>query len=1216
MESNESKMKELEISLKPMTVPEQVANRPKCLDGTRVDLLQKIREWASSSDSPNIFLLTGIAGTGKSTVARTVAEEFKRKGRLGCYIFFERGKTDSSTITSTVIRTIAYHLARNNPVVAQFIWEATAKAEWSSFPSTNILFQELLHNPLPKAVQMGASNPILVVLDALDECGSSDIQEELAILLKEKISMLLSNFRFLITSRPESGIRSLFLTSVPSICEYFNLDRTSISSREDVIMFVCHEMKELRGKRDWYVPDDWPWDEKIRVLGDAADGIFIWASIAIKYISGKRPSRFQHLKVLVENLGVINKNLSGLYATVLKDSLEWNDETKGQFSRIFSLILFGKRPLTVKEIDDLLEMAVGTTRELLSCLQSLVTYERGEPIRIHHASLYDYLISPESVELAWHIDEENQKDIIAHWCFNQMKKGLRFNICDLETSFAMNKDVVYLDERVQNNIPTSLLYACQNWALHLRDVPYSEKLSQRLHYFAYNSLLYWVEVLSLTGSLYTCLGPALKSATTWIGDKNIRVSSFLEDASNHLVKFNDPILQSTPHIYMTFLPLMKEGSIVARHYTARFNGLARVEYIGEKPEEACIKQINVGSVVFSVSISPDGTRVLSGSFEGVRIWDVMSGETVFDLYRGVSFSVGFSNDGKYIASGNYDGTISIWNAATGESIHGTLEGHTEPVYSVAFSPDSKYIASGSDDRTVRIWDVEKGSVIGEPLKGHSDRVHFVIFSPNGIHFASSSNHEVIVRNVESREMSYPPLESDLSLSEIVFSHDSSKILSGYFDGAIHIWDVSTGTMLRELSRSEFGDGRLLAYSPDNRHILVGSRGGIMRIWDVEDSEILPKLFRGHTDDVISASYSSDGTCFVSGSDDRTIRVWGAGGGQTETKPSGDMMSIEVSVDGKSLVTGSEDGTVTVWSAETGEVLKGPSEGHGDGVTKLSFTSDGDEYRFACSSGQNVLIWKLNVEPITCQGHSSLVVSLCFSPDGKHVASGSWDNTIRVWNSQNGLLALGPLEGHELAIDSVCYSGDGTRIVSGSYDRTVRIWDSSNGGLLFTLEGHSPIANSVACSNNGSLFTFGDDRGTVQVWDARSNNLVHELSRATQQVFRLCFSSDDAWIASSSINGSISVWNAFTGGLLFYFILPVLLNDIAFLPSTDPKYIRLASASSDGLIRIWCLDVGSQETAWILKNDGWLTGNDGNLLFWPVFNQINTIRESRDSVDSL
>ena len=321
---------------------------------------------------------------------------------------------------------------------------------------------------------------------------------------------------------------------------------------------------------------------------------------------------------------------------------------------------------------------------------------------------------------------------------------------------------------------------------------------------------------------------------------------------------------------------MKEESIVARHYAAKFNGLASVEYIGDKPKEVCIKQINVGSHVYSVSFSPDGTRVVSGSLEGVRVWNVVSGELVFDLYQGLSFSVCFSNDGKYIASGNGDGTIGLWNAATGESIHGALEGHTERVYSVAFSPDSRYIASGSNDRTVQIWNVEKGSVIGEPLQGHSDRVCSVIFSPNGIHLASSSSREIIVRDVESREMIYPPLESERGLSGLVFSHDSSKIVSGCFGVAIYIWEVSTGTKLREFSVSGIGDGCLLAHSPDNRHILLGSGGGVVRIWNVEDSEILPKLFRGHTDYVTSASYSPGGTRLISGSLDGTVRVWDAG----------------------------------------------------------------------------------------------------------------------------------------------------------------------------------------------------------------------------------------------------------------------------------------------------------------------------------------------------
>ena len=128
-------------------------------------------------------------------------------------------------------------------------------------------------------------------------------------------------------------------------------------------------------------------------------------------------------------------------------------------------------------------------------------------------------------------------------------------------------------------------------------------------------------------------------------DKNTHVSSFLEDASNQLVKFNNPISQSTPHIYMTFLPLMKEESIVARHYIAKFNGLARVEYIGDKPKEACIKQIQDGNTVYSVSYSPDGKYTVSGSEENVHLQDVVGGRIVFGQFKGMSFSVSCSNDG-------------------------------------------------------------------------------------------------------------------------------------------------------------------------------------------------------------------------------------------------------------------------------------------------------------------------------------------------------------------------------------------------------------------------------------------------------------------------------------------------------------------------------------------------------------------------------------------
>ena len=139
---------------------DQEANRPKCLKGTRVDLLQQIRTWAQRVDPPNIFVLTGGAGTGKSTVARTIAEEFEAGKSLGCYIFFERGKTDSITITSTVIKTIAYRLACHIPDFKESLWDTTKDDHELHFSSTEILFKCLLHEPLHSKSISHISEPI------------------------------------------------------------------------------------------------------------------------------------------------------------------------------------------------------------------------------------------------------------------------------------------------------------------------------------------------------------------------------------------------------------------------------------------------------------------------------------------------------------------------------------------------------------------------------------------------------------------------------------------------------------------------------------------------------------------------------------------------------------------------------------------------------------------------------------------------------------------------------------------------------------------------------------------------------------------------------------------------------------------------------------------------------------------------------------------------
>ena len=155
------------------------------------------------------------------------------------------------------------------------------------------------------------------------------------------------------------------------------------------------------------------------------------------------------------------------------------------------------------------------TSNLLSYFRSLVRYEEGQPIRIYHASFYDYLISCEGS--AWHIDAEVQKSYIATKCLERMKELLKYNICDLQSGYVLNSDIPDLENRAVQCIPPSLKYICCNWAHHLRDVPYTQELCSQLQSFVHNQLLFWFEVLSLTNTFDNNVGPALQFAIDWIG---------------------------------------------------------------------------------------------------------------------------------------------------------------------------------------------------------------------------------------------------------------------------------------------------------------------------------------------------------------------------------------------------------------------------------------------------------------------------------------------------------------------------------------------------------------------------------------------------------------------------------------------------------------------------------------------------------------------------
>ena len=471
-----------------------------------------------------------MAGTGKSTIAQTIAERLFAEGQLGASFFCSRDFEDRSNL-HFIFPTLAVQLARKYTEFRSIFIPLVQSDPGIAHESLYNQLDKLIVQPLKRS-----AISTVMVIDALDECKDEEPASAILSVLGRFVSSL-PKIKFFVTGRPEPRIRAGFgLPLLVEATDVFVLhDVEPRLVNDDIRLFFRDRFMELTCRRRGL--DHWPTAEQLDLLCERTAGLFVYAVATIRFVDHRIKSPRKQLDRLLEMpessefegktvfKSSTNMTLNSLYMSILQEAFGEDDpDVDSQVRSVLGALTLATNPLSPPTIATLLGFDIEEVFSLLTSMHSLLALQEDDdgPVRPFHKSFPDFIIDPARCTTPrFRVCPPDHHTELLVGRLELMDRRLERNMCKLPDG-VINSEVDDLKERTEQHIDQALRYACRSWHKHLvTTLPArTSEITSALHRVLEGKFLFWLEVLSVLGAAREAVD-ALDATARWLNVRSV-----------------------------------------------------------------------------------------------------------------------------------------------------------------------------------------------------------------------------------------------------------------------------------------------------------------------------------------------------------------------------------------------------------------------------------------------------------------------------------------------------------------------------------------------------------------------------------------------------------------------------------------------------------------------------------------------------------------------